>query len=141
MSEANRRRVGLTRVGPHTFEATNARGGRLVIGEGDTVEFSPVELLLAATAACSGIDVDYVTGRRAEPELFELTATALKLRDEQGNHLGEVEVEFRVKFPDGEAGDRARAILERAVRQSRDRLCTVSRTVQLATPVTYRIEA
>ena len=33
-----------------------------------------------------------------------------------------------------------REILERAVSQSRDRLCTVSRTVQLSAPVSYRIE-
>ena len=42
-------------------------------------------------------------------------------------------------FPQGEAGDRARDRLPDAVARSRDRLCTVSRTVQLPTPVRYEV--
>jgi hypothetical protein len=42
-----------------------------------------------------------------------------------------------VTFPAGADGDRARDVLRRALAQSRDRLCTVSRTVQLPTPVSY----
>jgi len=49
-------------------------------------------------------------------------------------------VTFRLKFPDGEGGDAARALLPEAVQRSHDRLCTVSRTVQLGTAVTTRIE-
>jgi uncharacterized OsmC-like protein len=47
---------------------------------------------------------------------------------------------FRVRFPDGAAGDEARAVLPAAVKRSHDRLCTVTRTVERATPVAYRIE-
>jgi putative redox protein len=49
-------------------------------------------------------------------------------------------VTFRVAFPAGEAGDAARAVLPDIVRQSHDRLCTVSRTIELGTPVSTRIE-
>jgi uncharacterized OsmC-like protein len=49
-------------------------------------------------------------------------------------------VTFHVEFPEGPEGDRARAILPRAVRLSHDRLCTVSRTVERGTPVTSTIE-
>jgi putative redox protein len=45
-----------------------------------------------------------------------------------------------VTFPEGEAGDRAREALPRAVRQSRDRLCTVGRTVAVGAPIEYVIE-
>jgi uncharacterized OsmC-like protein len=45
-------------------------------------------------------------------------------------------VEFAITFPEGEAGDKARETLPRAVKMSHDRLCTVSRTVELGTPVT-----
>jgi putative redox protein len=48
---------------------------------------------------------------------------------------------FRVRFPDGEAGDRARALLPDAAKKSHDRLCTVSRTVELGTPIADRIES
>jgi uncharacterized OsmC-like protein len=63
-----------------------------------------------------------------------------KVRDENGNHLTGVEVTFRVTFPDGEAGDAARALLPDAVQRSHDRLCTVGRTVELPTPVGTQIE-
>jgi putative redox protein len=49
-------------------------------------------------------------------------------------------VTFRVAFPDGEGGDKARAILPEVVQISHDRLCTVSRTVELGTPITPHIE-
>ena len=38
-------------------------------------------------------------------------------------------------FPEGAEGDAARAALPRSLQQSHDRLCTVSRTVELGTPV------
>ena len=57
------------------------------------------------------------------------------MRDGVENHLGDIEVTFTVRFPDGEAGDRARERLPRAIEQSRDRLCTVSRTVQRGAPI------
>jgi len=134
------RSVSLSRTGSRSFVATNARGGALSLGEGQNDDFTPVELLLVAIAGCSAIDVDYITARRAEPERFDAVASAEKLSDDKGNHLGDVELDFRITFPTGPDGDRARAILERAVTQSRDRLCTVTRTVQLPTPVTFRID-
>jgi uncharacterized OsmC-like protein len=48
-------------------------------------------------------------------------------------------VEFTVHFPEGEDGDKAREALPRAVKMSHDRLCTVSRTVQLGTAVTTTV--
>ena len=44
---------------------------------------------------------------------------------------------FDLTFPEGEAGDRARAALPRALQQTRDRLCTVGRTVAIGEPVEY----
>ena len=140
VTESNLRSVSIARTGPSTFEAVNGRGTRLVLGEGDTSDFTPIEVLLAAVAACSAMDVDHITRRRAEPESFDVAVSAAKLHDELGNHLGEIELDFRVVFPAGPDGDRARSVLSRAIAQSRDRLCTVSRTVQLPTPVTYLVD-
>ena len=47
---------------------------------------------------------------------------------------------FRIAFPAGEQGDRARELLPDAVCKSHDRLCTVSRTVELGTPIATRID-
>lgn len=129
------REVGLRRTAHSTYEATNVRGGTITISSMGGPEFTPVELLLAAIAGCSAVDIDFITSRRAEPESFEVTSVGQKVSDEDGNHLTDIEVTFRVRFPEGEGGDRARTMLPRAIAQSRDRLCTVSRTVQLPTPV------
>jgi putative redox protein len=63
-----------------------------------------------------------------------------KVRDESGNRMQELSVTFRLKFPDDQGGDAARALVPEAVQRSHDRLCTVSRTVELGTPVATRIE-
>ncbi len=131
------RRVELERLGLGHYRATNVRGGTLTFGEG--AEFTAVELLLAALGGCGAADVDHITVKRAEPETFRVSATGDKIRDEQGNRLVSLAVTFDITFPDGEGGDEARQALPRAVAQSHDRLCTVSRTVQLGTPVEVRI--
>lgn len=139
MSDDSLRSVSLRRTGPGQFVVTNPRGLELTLGTGDDV-FSPVELLLAAIAGCTGLDVEALTSRRAEPESFTLTASGRKQRDESGNHLTELAVTFHTAFPEGEAGDAARKILPEAVARSHDRLCTVTRTVERGTPVQTRIE-
>jgi uncharacterized OsmC-like protein len=129
------RSVELSRMGHGRYKATNRRGGVLPIGSGDDPDFTPVELLLAAIAGCSAIDVDLITGKRAQPEAFDVQACGDKIRDEHGNHLANLRLVFDVTFPAGDAGDAARAVLQRAIEQSRDRLCTVSRTVTIGVPV------
>jgi putative redox protein len=111
-----------------------------VFGTGKDEEFTPTELLLIAIGGCTAIDIDILTSRRSEPESFEIGVGADKVRDEAGNHLTNIEISYRVSFPAGEDGDKARAILPDAVRQSHDRLCTVGRTVELPTPIATRIE-
>ena len=133
------RSVTMTRTEKGTYLVTNVRGGTLLVGGGgESADFTPVELFLASMAACSATDVDFITSRLAEPTDFTVTAGGEKLRDELGNHMGEIEVSFRVRFPEGDDGDRARERLPRAIAQSHDRLCTVSRSVQLGTPIHMR---
>lgn len=141
MSSDATRSVTLTRTGAGTFLAQNERGGTLALGAGGSAssDFTPVELLLVGIAGCSAVDVDALTSRLAEPLTFTMTASGDKVRDEDGNHMGPITVTVSVDFPDGEAGDRARDRLPDAVARSRDRLCTVSRTVQLPTPVSYEL--
>jgi uncharacterized OsmC-like protein len=139
MSEDTRRSVGLTRLGKGRYEAVNPRGGRLAVGSGEDETFTPVELLLAAIAGCSAIDVDLITSKRAEPTRFELTMGGEKIRGEAGNQMTNLLLSFDVAFPDDEGGSAAAQVLSRAVAQSHDRLCTVSRTVEVGTPVEVRI--
>ena len=130
--------VQVRRLSHLSFEARNERGGTVSIGSGDSSEFTPVELLMAAIASCGAIDVDLITHRRSEPDVFNVDVTASKVKDSTGNRLEDIEVTFRVVFPEGEDGDRARLLLGRGIQQAHDRLCTVSRTIELGTPVTMR---
>jgi putative redox protein len=135
MGDDTLRSVQFERTANTKYEVQNVRGGTLSVGSGQDSDFTPVELLLAALGTCSAIDVDIVTSRRAEPTEFTAVVRGDKIRDEEGNRMESLAVEFTIRFPEGEAGDKAREALPRAVKMSHDRLCTVSRTVELGTPV------
>jgi len=129
------RSVTLTRDSLGVYTATNAAGATLQFGSGEGI-LSPVELLLAAVAGCSSIDVDHMTSRRAEPESFEVTTTADYVHDdEEGNVLENIKVLFDLAFPEGDAGDKARARIASALKISHDKECTVSRTLEAPVPV------
>src|SRR5664279_1111181 len=140
MTDSTRRSITVRRTRPGHFTLTNDRGGQLVIGTGGDADFTPTELLLAAIGGCTAIDVDILTSRRAEPDSFDVQVDAEKVRDDEGNRLTGIAVTFRIRFPDGEAGDAARAVLPEAAKRSHDRLCTVGRTVELGTPIATRID-
>ena len=137
-TDSAHRSVRLERIENSRYTAINERGGKITIG-GET-DFTPVELLLVAIGGCTAIDVDLLTSRRAEPDSFEIVVDAEKARDAAGNHLTDLQVTFRIVFPAGEQGEAARELLPDAVRKSHDRLCTVSRTVELGAPIATRIE-
>jgi uncharacterized OsmC-like protein len=139
MADDTQRSVTLQRTSLGQYEVRNARGGAMTIGVGDGTDFTPVELLLAALGGCTGADVDHITSKRAEPDSFVVQVTGDKVRDEAGgNRLVNLAIELRVTFPEGAGGDAAREALPRAARMSHDRLCTVSRTVELGTAVDTR---
>lgn len=129
------RQVTLTRDDLGVYTATNSKGATLTFGHGEGL-FGPVELLLAAVAGCSSIDVDMMTTRRAEPDKFEVTSQADYVHDDDaGNVLENVRVLFDLVFPEGEDGDKARARVASALKISHDKECTVSRTIEAPTPV------
>jgi uncharacterized OsmC-like protein len=138
-TDSAHRSVRLERIENSRYTAINERGGTITMGTSEA-DFTPVELLLVAIGGCTAVDVDVLTSRRAEPDFFEIIVDAEKARDAAGNHLTNLQVTFHIAFPAGERGDNARELLPDAVRKSHDRLCTVSRTVELGTPITTRIE-
>jgi putative redox protein len=140
-TDSAHRSVRLERAENSRYVVTNDRGGQISIGKGEGTDFTSVDLMLAGIGGCTAIDVDILTSRRAEPDAFEVLVDAEKVRDDAGNHLTDIVVTFRIKFPDGEHGDAARTLLPDAVHKSHDRLCTVSRTVELGTPIATRIES
>jgi putative redox protein len=135
MSEETIRVVDIERTSVGRYLARNARGGVMEVASGEGDSFTPVELLLVAIGACTAIDVDLITSKRTEPSVFRVRVTGDKVREAGANQMDNLEVGFTIAFPEGEAGDAARAVLDRAVQMSHDRLCTVSRTVERGTPV------
>lgn len=135
------KKVTVARRSQGRYVATNARGGQIRFGSGADEEFTPVELLLAAVGGCSSVDVDVVTSRRTEPEEFEVVVAGQKIVDDQGgNRLDDVVLDYTVHFPDTDEGREAAGLVERLVKHSRDVDCTVSRTVENPTSVTFSIE-
>lgn len=132
------RSVSIERTETGRYRVRSAHGAEIDVG-GDG--FTPVELLLAAIGTCTAIDTDTATSRHAEPDEFTVTVTGDKVSDrDTGNHLENLAVTFTVRFPEGEQGDRARAMLPRTVALSHDKLCTVGRTVERESPVRTVIE-
>jgi putative redox protein len=138
MTETSKRQVTLTREALGVYVATNARGGTLRFGPETQDGFSAVELLLAAVAGCSGIDVDYMTSRRAEPLRFDVVSEAAQEKGDDGNILRDITVTFHLEFPPGEGGDKARDRIDAALKTSHDKTCTVSRTLEAPTRVVLR---
>ncbi|NMO55251.1 OsmC family peroxiredoxin [Actinoplanes sp. TBRC 11911] len=136
MSAPTARSVTLHRTSLGHYEVRNVRGGTMTVGNGDGADFTPVELLLAALGSCTSADVDYIVSKRAEPDSLSAHVTADKIRDEAGrNRLVNLAVELAAAFPEGADGDAAREVLPRAAQLSHDRLCTVSRTIELGSPI------
>ena len=94
-------------------------------------------MLLEALAACAGVTLRAVATALALPVEGAVHAEGDKVRDADGNHMSGIRVSFDVAFPDGPEGDAARGRVQAAIEMSRDRLCTVSRTVQLGARVSF----
>ncbi len=141
MSENNDptlRSVELTRTATARYVARNAAGTELEFGHGEGL-LSPVELLLAAIAGCSAIDVDTVTARSAEPTAFQVSATGHKVVEDGANRVDGLHLSFNLAFPDTAEGQKAAGMVERLVDLSHEKYCTVSRTVERGTAVTNEV--
>ncbi|MCB0984249.1 MAG: OsmC family protein [Ilumatobacter sp.] len=135
----NHRSVRIERVRRGRYRATNGEGATLEFGDDPAATFTPVQLMLAAMAGCTAIDVDWITTKRSEPLQFEVEGAGEKLSDDAGHRMTDLTVTFRVTFPDDEAGRAAAARLPDAITRSHDRLCTVSRTIEAGTRVDSRL--
>ncbi|MFJ6417766.1 OsmC family protein [Paeniglutamicibacter sp. NPDC091659] len=132
------RSVELTRTATARYTVRNAAGAEIEFGQGEGL-LSPVELLLAAIAGCSSIDVDTVTARSAEPTDFRVSATGHKVVEDGASRVDGLHMSFNVAFPDTAEGQKAAGMVERLVELSHEKYCTVSRTVELGTPVSNEV--
>lgn len=132
--ESTLRSVHLVRTGPTEYRAENSRGGVIAFGDGDTTDFSPVELLLVALGGCNALTIEALT-KRAEPTRFDISVEAHKAEHEPiGTHLENLAVTVDITFGSDEAGKKMADRVSGAVEKAHA-LCTVSRTLEQANKV------
>lgn len=134
----DRRSIELTRVASNHYRATAPSGASIEFGRGEGL-MTPVELLLAALAGCSSIDVDTVTSRHTEPTEFTVTASGRKIEEDGANRMDDLHLAFSLAFADDAEGQKAAKLAERLVQLSHDRYCTVSRTIEQGARVTFEV--
>ena len=83
-----------------------------------------------------------LTSRRAEPDFFQVTVAGTKIKDEQhANRLADIAVTFSLTLPRRtRTATRPARCCRRRLKVSHERLCTVSRTVELGTPIGFALE-
>lgn len=129
------RSVHIVRTGPMEYRAENSRGGVITFGEGQNIDFTPVELLLVALGGCNAITVEALT-KRAEPRRFDISVEGHKVKDAEGASVMEnLTVTLDIAFDHDEAGTKMAERVPDAIEKSHHKLCTVSRTVEKASPV------
>ena len=101
-------------------------------GEGDG--FRPAELPLMGLAGCTGIDTIEILQKMRQPvESLELRVTAEKKKEGPAGLAG-VKVEYVIR---GKGLSKEK--VEKAVRLSEEKYCTVSGALKQATPITHEI--
>ncbi len=126
--------VLVTWQGDGQFQGKNPAGGGIYI-DADAAQagLSPMELLLAAVAGCSGVDVASILRKKRQPlEGFEVQVRGHRAPDHPKvyTHI-EVDYLFRGEGLDPKA-------VEQALRLSVEKYCSVSATLKAAARITWR---
>lgn len=121
------------------FQATNDRGARVAIGDGDAPEvFTPVELLLAALGGCELVTVEPLTAQRGH-RMVRLAAT-VEAEKIATSKLGTITITYDVELPSGAAGrsqggetqrdEKAADVLTKVAKRVHDSYCTVGNALK-----------
>ncbi|WP_055564952.1 OsmC family protein [Streptomyces atriruber] len=123
-------RIETVRNGERDWTARNDRGAEVRVAAADNPDaqpsFTPVELLLAALGGCGGLVVDR-TARTVDHDALRIVVDSVS-RPEDDGRVGVVRVSYELDLPEGDT--RAAEALERAIRLTHEKYCTVSRTVE-----------
>ncbi|MBL6666066.1 OsmC family protein [Flavobacteriaceae bacterium] len=133
-------KVNLNRINQnYLFEVTNDNGHKVLLDnkskkEGKVEGASPMELLLAALAGCSGIDIIAILNKQ------KINPTDLKM-DVEGERIPNVapSLFYKIKVNVWLEGDIPPEKAKRAVCLSFDKYCSVAKTLEYSTPIKYSI--
>ena len=129
-------KVNLNRINQnYLFEVTNDNGHKVLLDnkskkEGKVEGASPMELLLAALAGCSGIDIIAILNKQ------KINPTDLKM-DVEGERIPNVapSLFYKIKVNVRLEGDIPPEKAKRAVCLSFDKYCSVAKTLEYSTPI------
>ena len=134
----DRKKVDTVWVSGHRFLTTTGSGHTLVMdnpNREDGAAASPMEVLLASLAACSGIDVVLILEKMRQPlERLEISVEGTR-REEEPRVYEELTMVYRVW---GEGLDSKKVL--RAVNLSEEKYCSVTAMLQSTADITTRIE-
>jgi len=119
------------------FETKNERGDVVLLdnkSEDEPKGSSPMDLLLRGIAGCSSIDVVMIL-KKQQHELEDLQVEVEGFREDGAipNVFKKIQLDFILK------GDVPAAKVERAVKLSMDKYCSVSKMLEKAAEINYSI--
>ena len=126
-------------AGEHAFIARNATGGSVQMGAlGDKVGLSPMELLLAGVAGCTGVDVVDILTKKRQP----IEALQVKVRGKRVDTYPRIYKEIEVLYLVWGNGIDPEA-LEQAIKLSEEKYCSASAMMRGVATIrsSYRILA
>jgi putative redox protein len=127
--------VAVTWVQDNQFVATGSGGHSVVVDAPGSREtwtgMKPTELLLAAVASCTGVDVIGILQKaRQQVTSLRVTATGVQ-REELPRAFTKIDVHYEVRGHAIQAG-----VVERAIALSEEKYCSVAATVRGVATIT-----
>ena len=131
-------KISLNRINDdYLFECTNAAGNKIMLdntSQPDAKGVSPMETVLMAVAACSGIDIISILKKQRQIiEDFSAEVEGKRIQVDEAKPFKEITVKF---FLEGEI-DSKKAL--KAAELSFEKYCSVSKTLEPNVKVKYEV--
>jgi len=132
-------KISLKRINDnYLFETVNERGNIVLLDNKTDEEpkgASPMDLILRGIAGCSSIDIVMIL-RKQQHELEDLRVEVDGYREDGAipNVFKKIQLDFILK------GDVPAAKVERAVKLSMDKYCSVSKMLEKAAEISYSVQ-
>lgn len=119
------------KLGNGLFEAANEKGAVIKLGAGLPDGVTPMEALLMAAGACSGLDMVAILTKMRQPlEGLEISVAGRR-REEHPKYFEELTLKYVLK------GDLDGEKVERAINLSLDKYCSVTNGIKQSAKIHY----
>jgi putative redox protein len=121
------------------MQAINENGNEIILDAsksigGNESGFRPMQLLLAAVGACSSIDVILILKKQKQEIIsFEVEVNAEREAVEAYSLFKRIELKYSVK------GEIEKEKLDKAIKLSLDKYCSVAKTLEPTAKITYTL--